>query len=80
MSTSGDQRKLVGSRIRAIRAARGLSQAALAELVGVRQHRLSEWETGVILPSPSSLERLAEALGCRWTDFYVAGPEPANAA
>ncbi len=50
-------------RIAALRASLGLSQAAMAGELGVRQQTVSEWETGRYLPRGASarmLQRLAE--------------------
>lgn len=47
----------------ALRKKRGLSQAALAEIVGVEQPTVQRWESGKRLPDLDSLYRLATALG-----------------
>jgi transcriptional regulator with XRE-family HTH domain len=52
---------------RAIRSARrraGLSQVELAELLGVRQSSVSQWERGSTKPSTVHLLALAAKLGC----------------
>jgi DNA-binding transcriptional regulator YiaG len=41
----------------------GLTQLQLAEMVGVSQGRLSEWETGVREMSATSCYKVAKALG-----------------
>ena len=51
-----------GARIRARREARGLTQAALAEAVGVSSNYLSVLERGHKLPTLDTLVRLAKAL------------------
>jgi DNA-binding transcriptional regulator YiaG len=51
-------------RIAALRAELGLSQAEMAEELGVRQQTVSEWETGRYLPRGASvrvLHHLAES-------------------
>lgn len=52
---------------KAIRSARrraGLSQVELAELLGVRQSSVSQWERGNTKPSTVHLLTLAARLGC----------------
>ncbi len=51
-------------RIAALRATLGLSQAEMAEELGVRQQTVSEWETGRYAPRGASLrvlQHLAES-------------------
>lgn len=47
----------------------GLSQAALAELVGVYQKDISLWECGERKPSAGNLKKLAEILKCKMEDL-----------
>ena len=49
--------------IRRLREARGLTQRALAEAIGVTDKAVSKWETGRGLPDLSLVEPLAQALG-----------------
>lgn len=49
--------------LQALRRKRGLSQAQLAELVGVEQPTVQRWEKGKRLPDLDSLARLAAVLG-----------------
>lgn len=49
--------------LRDLRVQRGLTQAQLAELAGVSQPSLSQYERGDILPSLESARRVAQALG-----------------
>lgn len=49
--------------LQALRKKRGLSQAKLAELVGVEQPTVQRWESGKRLPDLDSLQKLAEVLG-----------------
>ena len=49
--------------IRALREGRGLTQRALAELVGVTDKAVSRWETGRGLPDVALAQPLARALG-----------------
>jgi transcriptional regulator with XRE-family HTH domain len=53
----------VGRGIKAARSAAGLSQAQLADRIGVAKVTISHWETGHRTPSMDSLTRTADALG-----------------
>lgn len=54
----------IGERIEAARRAKGLSQGALAKLIGVKQPSISQLEAGVTsIPRGTTLARLAGALG-----------------
>jgi HTH-type transcriptional regulator / antitoxin HipB len=53
----------LGMEVKARREATGLSQRELAELVGTRQPNVARLEAGHVLPTLSTLERVAEALG-----------------
>ena len=50
-------------KIKELRKQKGLSQTALAELCGVHQTAVSQWEKGRTSPDLDSLKKLAEALG-----------------
>lgn len=50
--------------LRQLRSERGLTQAALAEQLGVTDKAVSKWETGRGLPDISLIDPLAAALGC----------------
>lgn len=52
----------VGARIRALRVAKNLTQVEFAELMGVSQAAVSNWETGARLDHVK-LAEIAEALG-----------------
>lgn len=77
MSTNGSRAKTVGERIRARRLQCGISQEALGARIGVKQKVISDWERGEHEPELPNLEKLAEALGCHWTDFYRVADEAA---
>jgi putative transcriptional regulator len=51
------------NRLLAIRTERGLTQAALAELVGVSRKTINTVENGVFIPSTVLALKLARALG-----------------
>ncbi len=54
----------LGNRLHDLRTERGLTQAALAELVGVSRKTINTVENGVFIPSTLLALRLARALGC----------------
>ena len=60
--------RLVGARLAARRKALGLTQAALAERLGIEKESISRLETGFVSPSLGRLATLAEAL-----DFPMEG-------
>ena len=55
-----------------LRTKRGLSQAALAEKIGISQPALCDMERGVINPKPETAMRIADVLGFKWTKFFEA--------
>ncbi|MFJ9395879.1 helix-turn-helix domain-containing protein [Streptomyces californicus] len=57
-----ERMKVLGARLRALRAEAGLSGAALAQGAGVGQPTVSKVENGRMVPSSDVLERLARAL------------------
>lgn len=61
--------KIIGSRVRQHRERMNMSQEKCAELAGMYQANLSLLENGKSSPDISTLERLAEALDCRVSDF-----------
>lgn len=50
--------------LRGLRTESGLTQAALAERIGVTDKAVSKWETGRGLPDITLIDPLAAALGC----------------
>lgn len=52
----------IGTRIRKYREERGLSQKKLAELIGVSNSRVSNWEQGVNRPDADILADICRAL------------------
>lgn len=66
---SKEERKQVGSRIKQLRKEKGLSQEDLANLVGLKVGTISKYEQGERTPGISQLVPLAEALGCKSSDF-----------
>lgn len=68
--------KALGAHIAARRKQMQLTQAALAELVGIETVSLSRIETGTVLPSLARLSALADALGVDVVDFLGASRTP----
>ena len=54
---------VTGTTIKAMRETRNLTQAELAEMIGVSSKTVSKWETAKGLPDISLLQPLAQALG-----------------
>jgi putative transcriptional regulator len=53
----------LGNRLRELRAERDLTQAALAELVGVSRKTINTVENGIFVPSAALALKIARALG-----------------
>lgn len=53
----------VKQRLRDVRTEQGISQEALAELLGVSRQTVSKWETGAARPSAGNLAALSEIFG-----------------
>jgi putative transcriptional regulator len=60
----------LGNRLRELRADRDLTQAALAEAVGVSRKTVNTVENGVFVPSTTLALKLAAALRCRVEDIF----------
>jgi transcriptional regulator with XRE-family HTH domain len=61
---------IIGERIRSKRSERGLTQKALAELVGISPPAINRFEKGIKVPSIDTLAKLAKILGVS-TDFLL---------
>ena len=61
--------------IRERRSRLGMSQAELAERIGVNQTAVSQWERGIITPTLNKARKLAETLGCTIDELYAAESE-----
>jgi transcriptional regulator with XRE-family HTH domain len=59
---SGEERDL-GTRIRGVREAKGMSLRSVSDAAGVSESFLSQVERGVASPSVATLRRIAESLG-----------------
>jgi putative transcriptional regulator len=60
----------LGNRLKDIRAARNLTQADLAELVGVSRKTINTVENGVFVPSTTLALSLAQVLGTRVEELF----------
>ena len=63
------------NRLLAIRAERGLTQAGLAELVGVSRKTINTVENGIFIPSTLLALKLARALGRPVEDIFSLEPD-----
>lgn len=59
----------MGIKIKEMRIKRGLTQKQLAELLGVKQQNVSDWERGERSPSVKNLKKLSEILNCQIDDL-----------
>ena len=69
-SMAVDVRRLVGANIRRTRIALGMTQAKLAEKLGVDRAYVSGLETGKRNPTIITLHHVAEALGAKIGSFF----------
>ena len=60
----------LGSRIREVRKASGMTQKGLSSILAVSQHAVWCWETGKMQPRPEHLAALAQVLGVS-TDWLL---------
>lgn len=51
------------SKFERLRRAAGLTQAELADMAGVKQSTVSAWESGIAIPRPGTLVKVATTLG-----------------
>jgi putative transcriptional regulator len=65
----------LANRLRELRAGRDLTQAALAEAVGVSRKTINTVENGVFTPSVHLALKLARALGCPVEDVFSLDPK-----
>lgn len=59
----------IGSKIKALRKAKGLTQEELAKKLGVSASMVGQYETGLRNPKLETLERFASALGANITEI-----------
>ena len=65
---------ITGAAIRRLREQRGITQAELAEQIGVSSKAVSKWETAKGLPDISLMEPLSKALGISVTELMSGNP------
>ena len=65
----------LGQRLRAAREQRALSQAGLADMVGIRPHSMWRYESAHVMPSADRLMKLARALSVR-VEWLMGGGGP----
>ena len=63
------------NKIKALRLARGLSQKALADALGISDRAISKWEKGISQPSARNLIAMAKMMGCPVDSFVEDGAE-----
>ena len=63
------------NKIRMRREAMGLTQAKLANALGVSRTAVTMWETGKSRPRFELLPKIAQLLGCTIDDLYADEPE-----
>ncbi|NBB98561.1 MAG: helix-turn-helix domain-containing protein [Alphaproteobacteria bacterium] len=62
------------NRLKAVRAQRGLTQADLAEAVGVSRKTINTVENRVFIPSTILALKLAQALDCPVSELFALDP------
>lgn len=55
---------MIGNRLRDLREKKSITQAQIAEQLGITQGAVSQWESGVTNPSISTVSKLSVILGC----------------
>ena len=63
-------RSQVGEEMARVRKLKKLTQAELAQTVGVSQRTIAAIEGGTRRPSPDLAQKLGKELGFEWTRFY----------
>lgn len=66
------KRSEFGSRLHALREAAGLSQAQVAEKLGIKQPSYAAWERRPVALSHEQIQQLADILGVKPEDFFRA--------
>jgi putative transcriptional regulator len=65
----------LANRLRELRAERDLTQAALAEAIGVSRKTINTVENGIFTPSVTLALKLARALGCPVEAIFSLDPQ-----
>ena len=58
---------------------KGMTQAELAEKIGVHQTAVSQWEVGTAQPSAKIIPEILKALGCNINDIFIGEEETLHA-
>lgn len=64
-----------GAEMARLRKEKKLTQAGLAQALGVSQRMVAACESGERRPSPGLAQRISAELGLRWTDFFEDGDD-----
>lgn len=72
--------KPLGEKLWRLREARGLTQEALAEALGVSRQTVSNWENDKATPDAEKLQKLCETLGVSADALLDLAPAPARPA
>jgi transcriptional regulator with XRE-family HTH domain len=72
--------KLVGRNIRVFRLAKGLSQTALADALGVTFQQVQKYEKGINRVGSGRLLKMSTILGVKITDFFEGTDRPHDTA
>jgi len=75
-----DMKRNIGLRIKHFRSARRLTQATLAEKVGISTEAISNIERGVNFPSFENLVKITEILKCALVDIFEGAEKPCKRA
>lgn len=73
-----DIKQTVGKRVQQYRKQKGLTQEALAELIGIDTISLSKIETGRNYPTAENISKLARILGVEVYELFVNDVEKTN--
>jgi len=65
-----DARKAFGQQLKKIREQKGMTQEYLAEIIGISDRQIRNYEGGVQGPTFGNLEKLAKVLGVRIRDLF----------
>jgi len=65
----------IGQQLAAIRKSKGFTQTQLADLIGIKQYMVSEYETGRITISVDMLARFCRALRCSSDTLFALSKE-----
>ena len=69
---------MVGDNIRRVRTKRGITQAQLADRIGVSEKTVSSWEVNRTEPSMTNIELIAKVLTCQKSELLGDSPITAD--